>query len=273
MTLFDEKFGADFLPTVPLDPGVYRFYDRTGNVIYVGKAKRLRRRLAQYRLVTAQRKHRRMRAILQRARQVDFTVCASHLDACLLEIQLIQDLRPRCNIAGAYSFLYPYIGMRREGGVLGFAFSTKLEHLESYEVFGAFRSRETAGAAFFSLMKLLTYVGHRAPMKRPDGVPERKGSFFFSFHRLSPSWDDAWRSFFEGKSREALEMLVLSLLENIGARTRPAEFQEKINSLRVFWEEESLALAKAMERANYEGPYPVLQTERDPLFLRARLFD
>lgn len=272
MDLFDQKFGADFLAQVPLEPGVYRFSDRAGKVIYVGKAKRLRRRLAQYRNVTSQRKHRRMRKILAAAHAVSFTVCASHLDACLLEVRLIQELRPRCNIASAFSFLYPYVGLRAEGSVLAFAFSTKLEHLDGYEIFGAFRSRETVGAAFFSLMKLFTYVGHRARIK-PEDVTARKGTYAFAFHRLPPGWAPSWQSFFMGQSREALEKLTFSLLENVGARSRSAELQEKIDSLRLFWEEEALPLAEAMRVANYEGPYPIPQTDRDPLFLRSRLRD
>jgi len=44
--LFDEKFGVDFLSGVPAEPGIYRFYDAAGALLYVGKARDLRRRLA-----------------------------------------------------------------------------------------------------------------------------------------------------------------------------------------------------------------------------------
>jgi hypothetical protein len=44
--IFDEKFGADFLAGVPREPGIYRMYDAAGGLLYVGKARNLRRRLA-----------------------------------------------------------------------------------------------------------------------------------------------------------------------------------------------------------------------------------
>ena len=47
MRLFDEKFGARFLATVPSVPGVYRFLDATGVLLYVGQSANLRRRLGQ----------------------------------------------------------------------------------------------------------------------------------------------------------------------------------------------------------------------------------
>jgi hypothetical protein len=49
MQPFDRKFGADFLAGVPSAPGVYHFYDAVGVLLYVGKARDLRRRLGQYR--------------------------------------------------------------------------------------------------------------------------------------------------------------------------------------------------------------------------------
>jgi len=47
--IFERKFGTDFLATVPREPGIYRMYDAAGGLFYVGKARNLRRRLAQYR--------------------------------------------------------------------------------------------------------------------------------------------------------------------------------------------------------------------------------
>jgi len=47
--IFDRKFGVDFLAGVPREPGIYRMYDAADGLLYVGKARNLRRRLAQYR--------------------------------------------------------------------------------------------------------------------------------------------------------------------------------------------------------------------------------
>lgn len=273
MNVFDRKFGHGFLAGVPLTPGIYCFSDAAGTIIYVGKAKRLRRRLSQYRLVTQGRRHRRMRKILNAAHAVSFTPCPSHLDACLLEIRLIQKLRPQWNIAGAYSSQYPYIGLSNEGGTFSFALSAQPEQLDGYQWFGAFRSRDVVGAAFFSLMKLLTYVGHRSRIKLADAPTRPKHTYAFTFHQLPREWAVLWEAFFRGHSRQALETLTFKLLENVGARSRSSELQEKIDALRIFWQEEALPLARAIAQANYRGSYPVPQAERDPLFLQSRLRD
>lgn len=49
MLLFDRKFGKEFLSGVPTQPGVYSLFDGQRRLLYVGKAKNLRRRLSQYR--------------------------------------------------------------------------------------------------------------------------------------------------------------------------------------------------------------------------------
>src|SRR5690606_25512822 len=107
---FDRKFGPQSLLQIPNSAGVYRFYDDSNSVIYVGKAKNLRRRLSQYRNARRLKAHRRMNQIVREASRVEFEVCQNEKEALLLENRLIQELKPKWNISGAYSFLYPFIG-------------------------------------------------------------------------------------------------------------------------------------------------------------------
>src|SRR5689334_24389140 len=109
---FDQKFGAEFLESLPGSPGVYLVYDHRDELIYVGKAKNLKRRLSQYRNTLRRKKHYRMRGIVKEAARIEIRCAETHLDACLTEAMLIQTHRPRWNIVGAYSFLYPLIGIR-----------------------------------------------------------------------------------------------------------------------------------------------------------------
>jgi excinuclease ABC subunit C len=64
---FDRKFGAEFLESIPGFPGVYLVYNLKDELIYVGKAKNLKRRLSQYRNTARRKKHRRMRGIVKEA--------------------------------------------------------------------------------------------------------------------------------------------------------------------------------------------------------------
>src|SRR5690606_28539103 len=98
---FDEKFGADFVSSAPNSPGVYRFFDRQGVVVYVGKAKNLRRRLANYRNATRKRIHRKMRVLVRDAAELRYEVCPSEQAALLREGELIRELKPHYNVDGA----------------------------------------------------------------------------------------------------------------------------------------------------------------------------
>src|SRR6266699_3690557 len=109
---FDRKFGAEFLESLSSSPGVYLVYDQEDVLIYVGKAKNLKRRLSQYRNNLRRKKHRRMRGIVKEAARIEIQCAETHLEACLTETRLMQRHRPRWNIVGAYSFLYPLIGIR-----------------------------------------------------------------------------------------------------------------------------------------------------------------
>src|SRR5215475_4417669 len=121
---FDRKFGAEFVESLPGCPGVYLVYDQLNELIYVGKAKNLKRRLSQYRNTLRRKKDRRMRGIVKEAARIETKCVETHLDACLTEVMLIQKHRPRWNVVGAYSFLYPLIGIRTANGNIEFCMTT-----------------------------------------------------------------------------------------------------------------------------------------------------
>ena len=263
---FDRKFGAKFVSELPARPGVYRIFDTEDRLVYVGKAKNLRRRLAQYRNARRCRKHRKMKSIVADAARIEFEVCATELDALLLETRLIQDHRPRWNVEGAFSFLYPMIGMKAESGSVRFCFTSRPEECEGFEWHGAYRSRFLTSEAFFGLMKLLQYVGHRVPGKaRAAG----SRSYVFSFRRLPEDSLEQWSRFWRGESRAALEGLAFALLENAGARKQKSDVEEQLKAVDRFWKHEARRLAKAREAAGYTR-YPVPQSERDLIFIRSR---
>jgi predicted GIY-YIG superfamily endonuclease len=266
---FDQKFGAEFLESLPGSPGVYLVYDREDELIYVGKAKNLKRRLSQYRNTLRRKKHHRMRGIVKEAARIEIQCAETDLDACLTETTLIQRHRPRWNIVGAYSFLYPLIGIRSANGNLEFCMTTTpeavLQEYPGFEFHGAFRSRRITGDAFFALMRLLRFVGHVNPSnRRRKRIP--KHSYLFSFRRLPLNWAGVWASFYKGESAVAMEELILNLVENAGARHRPSKVQEHLDELKRFWRHEVLPLAK-VRKATGCGEWPVPQLQRDLVFL------
>ncbi|HSK97847.1 MAG TPA: GIY-YIG nuclease family protein, partial [Euzebyales bacterium] len=90
---------AQFRPdpsTIPTEPGCYLWRDRHGRVIYVGKAKQLRARLASY-FGAWSGIHQRTRGMLEAARSVEWIVTANEVEALHLEYNLIKRHRPRYN--------------------------------------------------------------------------------------------------------------------------------------------------------------------------------
>jgi len=91
----------------PEKPGVYRFQDRRGTDLYVGKARILRRRVLSY--FGRSDLPERTLSMLERASRLDFTVTASEVEAFILENTLIKRLRPRFNVLLRDDKTYPYI--------------------------------------------------------------------------------------------------------------------------------------------------------------------
>jgi len=96
LDLTGYAFGADDLRALPATPGVYRFLDRDGRVLYIGKAKNLRSRVSSY-FVPGARGTAKGRAILEQAFQFVVEPVGSELEAILLEAALIQEHRPPLN--------------------------------------------------------------------------------------------------------------------------------------------------------------------------------
>ena len=98
----------DKIKLFPHSPGVYRYYDAEGNVIYVGKAKALHKRVAQY-FVSPDRLTRKTAVMVSKIADAEYTVVDSESDALLLENNLIKQFKPRYNILLKDSKTYPWI--------------------------------------------------------------------------------------------------------------------------------------------------------------------
>jgi len=100
---FEEK-----IPNIPDKPGTYVFKDQAGEVIYVGKARSLKKRLATW--LGARPKHSAwVDVMIQQAAELDYLVTSSEVEALVLEYNLIKQHRPRYNIKLADDKSYPYL--------------------------------------------------------------------------------------------------------------------------------------------------------------------
>ena len=85
-----------FVKTLPNAPGVYRMFDATGDVLYVGKARSLKKRVGQYALGRAHTA--RLTRMIAETAAMEFVTTATETEALLLEANLIKQLKPRYNV-------------------------------------------------------------------------------------------------------------------------------------------------------------------------------
>lgn len=103
---------ADFVSRLPHKPGVYRMFDEHRNVLYVGKAKDLKKRVTAY---TSYARHPvRLKRMIRATHDMEFVVCGSETEALLLEANLIKRLKPRYNILLRDDKSFPYILVRKD---------------------------------------------------------------------------------------------------------------------------------------------------------------
>ena len=121
----------------PHSPGVYRYYDAEGNVIYVGKAKDLHKRVAQY-FVPTERLTRKTAVMVSKIADAEYTVVDSEADALLLENNLIKQFKPRYNILLKDSKTYPWICV--SGGDFPKVFLTRRVVKDGSRYFGPYSS-------------------------------------------------------------------------------------------------------------------------------------
>ncbi len=98
--------------TIPTSPGIYKYFDMANELLYVGKAKHLRKRVSSY--FSKSLTNNKTRELVQRIHHIEFTIVSSEQDAFLLENTLIKEFQPKYNISLKDSKTYPYIVIKNE---------------------------------------------------------------------------------------------------------------------------------------------------------------
>jgi excinuclease ABC subunit C len=194
-----ERLGPDFFRSAPTHPGIYRMFDAAGKLIYVGKARDLRARLASYRRIDGQ--PRKTTRLIHTARRIEWQVCENETAACLLENQLIRTLRPRFNRAGTWPHSARYLRLSELAHGIGVEMLPDAEG-DSY---GAFRGGATL--ALGAMARLLWYASHGSSnfmtLPRRFLVPDGLRSFVVE-HPALAGWLPAVRAFLAGESDQLL---------------------------------------------------------------------
>ncbi len=107
-----QKTLSAIVHSLPGSPGVYRYYDADGKILYVGKAKNLKKRVSSY--FNKEPESGKLRVLVRKIRDIKFIVTETELDALLLENNLIKKLQPRYNIMLKDDKTYPWLCIKKE---------------------------------------------------------------------------------------------------------------------------------------------------------------
>jgi len=127
------------LKTLPNNPGVYQFYDAADKILYVGKAKNLKKRVSSY--FTKKHEYGKTRVMVKKIVRINHIVVPTESDALLLENNLIKKYRPRYNVLLKDDKSYPWICIKKER--FPRIFPTRKLIKDGSEYFGPYTSMKT----------------------------------------------------------------------------------------------------------------------------------
>jgi len=127
------------LKILPNQPGVYQYYDKEGTIIYVGKAKNLKKRVSSY--FTKTHENGKTRVLVKKIANIKHIVVETETDALLLENNLIKKHKPRYNVLLKDDKSYPWICIKKER--FPRVFSTRRVFKDGSDYFGPYTSGKT----------------------------------------------------------------------------------------------------------------------------------
>jgi excinuclease ABC subunit C len=172
-----QKEFSTIAHTIPLQPGIYKYYDTAGGLLYVGKAKSLRKRVSSYfsKSYTSYKTH----ELVQRISKIEFTIVNNEQDAFLLENSLIKNFQPIFNINLKDDKTYPYIVIKKEA--FPRVFFTRRKINDGSQYLGPFTS-------LGKVRELLDFIKQNIPLRTcklnltPQNIEKKKFKVCLEYH-------------------------------------------------------------------------------------------
>jgi excinuclease ABC subunit C len=140
----------DLLARLPNQPGVYKYFDELNTIIYVGKAKNLKKRVTSY--FVKVHDNRKTNMLVSRIRDIQFTIVDSEYEALLLENTLIKEFQPRYNINLKDDKSYPFIRITKEAFPKVYPMRNPVK--DGSEYFGPYASKKMMQSILDLIQKL-----------------------------------------------------------------------------------------------------------------------
>ena len=164
------------LAALPNKPGVYRYFDKQGELIYVGKAKNLKRRVSSY---FSKEQFGKTKVLVSKIADLEYSIVDSESEALLLENTMIKQYKPRYNIMLKDDKTYPWICIKKEA--FPRVFLTRRKVNDGSDYFGPYPSVRTAHILLDLLTQVYKIRSCRTPLTE-IGVEKGKYKVCLDFH-------------------------------------------------------------------------------------------
>lgn len=157
---------------IPMKPGVYQMKDKSGNIIYIGKSKTLRARVRSY--FTTEHEIKKLKRLVLNIADIDFIVTDTHMEARILECELIKKIKPMYNVQFKNDARYKYLKVETKD---------KLKPLnivndrENEDCFGPYKSQHI-------LLNVVKFFENIYP------ITNAKDKYFFTYHAIPKLVDE-----------------------------------------------------------------------------------
>ena len=165
------------IKSLPNSPGVYQYFDRTDKLLYIGKAKNLKKRVASY--FTKTHENGKTRVLVKKIASIKHIVVETETDALLLENNLIKKYQPRYNVLLKDDKTYPWICVKKEP--FPRVFLTRNVWKDGSEYYGPYTSVKTV-RAILSLIKELYPLRSCAYNLSSDNIENQKYKVCLEYH-------------------------------------------------------------------------------------------
>lgn len=221
---------------MPTSSGVYFMLDASDSILYIGKAKNLKKRLATYKNAKPGQVPERTIEMLDRVSCIKWEEHQTEAQALSREYDLIREVKPPFNVAGTEPGLDLFIGFSLDGRALNLRLSSRKDFGDGYTVFGSYNHRRKAKAGYCALLRVL----YAASAKRerfafPARITRISPAYEFNVE-FFPELEDKLARFLSGKSDKFLHAIVEKLLANerVPSFVHPG-LQADIDSLSRFY--------------------------------------
>ena len=291
----ENKLGSDTFKDIPNVPGIYRLYCDEGTLLYVGKAKNLRRRLFTYKRARAGKTTRKEASLISKISHFEFDVLSSEEEAILKENYWIREYRPEFNRANKHTETYYYITVLEYSGGFFFGLSmnpsgnllqeeekqmlnfSKLSHqtLHNRKVYGCFKGHRIVRTSLGSLLQLmwLTENKHHNPHFLPVQLSRNLTPMRFKmpFSAVTPDRQelgemiDAW---FLGESPALINYLSVRLQELSSSSFSKKFFEDSLEMILNYFQRNLKRYRLMRQTVSHRDTHLIAQNELDDLFVR-----